>query len=86
MNLDDYFDKLYDYNEPIKEKKMGRVCRAVFTIIDDEDLKLNRTEVVEITYPITENDNMFDAMIDYLSEDLKTEAADNEESKIILGH
>jgi hypothetical protein len=80
MNLEDYCEKLYDYNEPIKEKNMSKMCRAVFTIVDDEDSKMNRTEVIEVKFPIIGDNNMFDAMIEHLSDE------EEEKSSIITGH
>jgi len=63
---------------------MNRMCRAVFTIVEDGDPKMNRTEVVEMTFPIAEESNMFDAMVDYLSTDDKPE--EPELPKIVTNH
>jgi len=81
MTLEEYCEKLYD--EPTKENNM-RVCRAVFTIVDDVDTKMNRTEVVEMTFPIEDEGNMFDAMIDFLNDDDPKE--EESKSKIITNH
>lgn len=78
MTLEEYCEKLYD--EPTKEDNM-RVCRAVFTIVDDVDTKMNRTEVIEITFPIKDEGNMFDAMIDFLNED---DSKEESKSKLII--
>jgi hypothetical protein len=80
VNLKDYCEKLYDYNEPIKEIEM-RTCRATFTIVDDENDKLNRTEVIEIVFSIAEDSNMIDSMLDYLADD--DDAKEDKHSPII---
>lgn len=80
MTLEEYCTKLYDYNEPIKEKNM-KVCKATFTIVDDESNKLNRTEVIEMVFEIDDDSNMIDAMLDYLSDETEDEPKD--ESSII---
>lgn len=73
MTLDEYCEKLYDYNEPIKEKNM-RTCKATFTIVDDENDKLNRTEVIEMVFKVEDDSNMIDAMLDYLSDEDEPES------------
>ena len=50
-----------------------RVCKAEFTIIDDSDSKLQRTEVVQMVFNIPKGGNMIDAMIDHLSEEKEEE-------------
>jgi hypothetical protein len=80
VNLEEYCERLYDYNEPIKEKEM-RTCRATFTIVDDENEKLNRTEVIEMVFSIADDSNMIDAMLDYLADE--DEAENKKPSPII---
>jgi len=84
VTLDEYCDKLYDYNEPIKEKKM-RVCKATFTIVDDGTDKLSRTEVIEMVFDIEDDSNMIDSMLDYLSDD-EEEDKKADKPSIITNH
>lgn len=46
-----------------------RTCRAEFTIVDDADPKMNRTEVVQMVYNIKDGSNMVEALLDYLTEE-----------------
>lgn len=80
MTLEEYCEKLYD--EPIMENSM-QACRAVFTIVDDEDAKMMRTEVIEMKFLIEDGSNMLDAMIKHLSE-VEADKAEASESKIII--
>ena len=80
MTLNEYCEKLYDYNEPIKEENM-RVCKATFTIVDDETDKLSRTEVIEMVFNIEDDSNLIDSMLDYLSDD--EDAKENDKPSII---
>ncbi|MCS5590525.1 MAG: hypothetical protein NZ824_11220 [Candidatus Thioglobus sp.] len=46
-----------------------RTCRAEFTIVDDEDPKMNRTEVIQMVYEVKEGSNMVQSLLDYLTEE-----------------
>lgn len=46
-----------------------KTCKAEFTIIDDSDPKINRTEVVQMVYEIKEGNNMVQSLLDYLTEE-----------------
>jgi len=59
-----------------------RICKAEFTIIDDDTAKLTRTEVLQMVFNVKDDENMIDAMIDYLSEEDK----EKEKPKIIINH
>lgn len=57
-----------------------RKCRAEFTIVDDTDVKMNKTEVIQMVYEINEGNNMIQSLIDYL-----TEEEPSKDSQIITG-
>lgn len=82
MTLEEYCQKLYNYNEPIKEINM-KTCKAVFTIIDDEDTKFNRTEVVEMIFEVPEKEDMITAMLNYLDDEKSPE---EDKQPIITNH
>lgn len=61
-----------------------KTCKATFTIIDNEESKLNRTEVIEMVFTIDDNSNMIDSMLNYLSEE--EEESKQVGSSIITNH
>jgi hypothetical protein len=58
---------------------MTTIVKAVFTIINDDE-KAKRTEVIEMVYPMGEDDNFIKALLEYLNSE-----EEDKESSIITG-
>jgi hypothetical protein len=58
---------------------MTTIVKAVFTIINDDE-KAKRTEVIEMVYPMGEDDNFIKALLEYLNSE-----EEYKESSIITG-
>ncbi len=58
------------------------VCKATFTIVHNDTAFMDRTEVFEMVYELSDEQNMFEGLNNYLNNMIKEE---EEPSKIITG-